>query len=71
MAQILQDLKPGDTLVENVPVPLVRAGHLLIRTRSSLVSASTMFVRRVIVIWLLDRMFQSAALVRKVVQKTA
>jgi predicted dehydrogenase len=41
MKQILQDLKQGDTLVENVPVPLVRAGHLLIRTRSSLVSAGT------------------------------
>ena len=41
MRQILQDLKQGDTLVENVPVPLVRAGHLLIRTRTSLVSAGT------------------------------
>ncbi len=41
MKQILQDLKQGDTLVENVPVPLVRAGHLLIRTRTSLVSAGT------------------------------
>lgn len=41
MHQILQDLKQGDTLVETVPVPLVRPGHLLIRTRSSLVSAGT------------------------------
>ena len=41
MKQILQDLKQGDTIVENVPVPLVRAGHLLIHTRSSLVSAGT------------------------------
>jgi predicted dehydrogenase len=41
MQQILQDLKQGDTIVENVPVPLVRPGHLLIRTRNSLVSAGT------------------------------
>ncbi|MEO7387506.1 MAG: zinc-binding alcohol dehydrogenase, partial [Gammaproteobacteria bacterium] len=41
MQQILQDLKQGDTIVEQVPVPLVRAGCLLIRTRSSLVSAGT------------------------------
>ncbi|MEO8224829.1 MAG: alcohol dehydrogenase catalytic domain-containing protein, partial [Gammaproteobacteria bacterium] len=41
MQQILQDLKKGDTIVEHVPVPLVRPGHLLIRTRNSLVSAGT------------------------------
>lgn len=41
MQQILQDLKQGQTRVETVPVPLVRAGHLLIRTRNSLVSAGT------------------------------
>ena len=41
MQQILQDLKQGDTIVEHVPVPMVRPGHVLIRTRSSLVSAGT------------------------------
>ena len=41
MQQILQDLKQGDTIVEQVPVPLVRPGCLLIRTRASLVSAGT------------------------------
>ena len=41
MRQILQDLKQGDTIVEQVPVPLVRPGCLLIRTRASLVSAGT------------------------------
>jgi len=41
MQQILQDLKQGATIVETVPVPLVRPGHLLIRTRRSLVSAGT------------------------------
>ncbi len=41
MQQILQDLKQGDTIVETVPVPLVRHGHVLIRTRNSLVSAGT------------------------------
>ncbi|MEQ1802919.1 MAG: bi-domain-containing oxidoreductase [Gammaproteobacteria bacterium] len=41
MHQILQDLKQGDTIVEQVPVPLVRRGHLLIRTGRSLVSAGT------------------------------
>jgi len=41
MQQILQDLRQGQTRVETVPVPLVRPGHLLIRTRNSLVSAGT------------------------------
>lgn len=41
MQQILQDLKQGHTTVETVPVPLSRAGHLLIRSRNSLVSAGT------------------------------
>lgn len=41
MKQILQDLRHGDTTVETVPVPLVRPGCVLIRTRRSLVSAGT------------------------------
>lgn len=41
MKQIIQDLKRGDTLLEEIPAPLVRKGHLLIRTRRSLVSLGT------------------------------
>jgi predicted dehydrogenase len=41
MKQILQDLRHGETAIEVVPVPLCRPGHLLIRTRRSLVSAGT------------------------------
>ena len=41
MLQVLQNLKNGETEVLDVPVPGVRAGHLKIRTRTSLVSAGT------------------------------
>lgn len=41
MKQIIQDLKSGDTLLEEVPVPLVRKGHVLIKTHRSLVSLGT------------------------------
>lgn len=41
MKQILQDLRSGDTLLEVVPSPGTKAGHLLIRTSRSLVSAGT------------------------------
>jgi predicted dehydrogenase/threonine dehydrogenase-like Zn-dependent dehydrogenase len=41
MKQIIQDLKKGDTILEDVPAPLVRKGHLLIRTTRSLVSLGT------------------------------
>lgn len=41
MLQIIQDLKKGDTLLEEIPVPLVRKGHLLIRTKRTLVSLGT------------------------------
>ncbi len=41
MKQIIQDLKKGDTLLEEVPAPLVRKGHLLIRTHCTLVSLGT------------------------------
>ena len=41
MKQVLQDLSAGKTLVEEVPCPKVRAGHLLIETRLTLVSAGT------------------------------
>ncbi len=41
MKQILQNLENGDTILEEVPCPRVKAGHLLIRTTTSLVSAGT------------------------------
>lgn len=41
MKQIIQDLKNGNTLLEEVPAPLVKNGHLLIKTTRSLVSLGT------------------------------
>ena len=41
MKQIIQNLKSGDTILEEVPAPLVRKGHLLIKTHRSLVSLGT------------------------------
>ena len=37
MKQILQNLKNGKTELVEVPCPVVRAGHLLIRTSVSLI----------------------------------
>ncbi|PHN08589.1 bi-domain-containing oxidoreductase [Flavilitoribacter nigricans] len=41
MKQILQDLRSGATRLEEVPVPIVQPGHVLIKTRRSLVSLGT------------------------------
>jgi predicted dehydrogenase/threonine dehydrogenase-like Zn-dependent dehydrogenase len=41
MKQIIQDLKKGNTILEDVPAPLIRKGHVLIRTHRSLVSLGT------------------------------
>jgi len=41
MHQILQNLKNGQTILEDVPCPSVKPGHLLIRTSASLVSTGT------------------------------
>jgi len=41
MKQILQNLGSGETLLADVPDPLPRPGHLLVQTRSSLVSIGT------------------------------
>lgn len=41
MKQILQDLKSGQTLLADVPAPGCEPGHLLIRTRATLVSQGT------------------------------
>lgn len=41
MKQIIQDLKTGATLLEEVPAPRVKPGYLLIRTTRTLVSLGT------------------------------
>ena len=41
MKQILQNIKDGSTELADVPAPGPRAGHLLVRTRRSLISAGT------------------------------
>lgn len=41
MKQIIQDLKKGDTILEEVPTPRVKAGTVLIKTTRSLVSLGT------------------------------
>ena len=41
MKQLIQNLKSGETLLEEVPVPRPGRGQVLIRTRHSLVSLGT------------------------------
>ena len=41
MKQIIQDLKKGDTILEEVPVPRVKSGCVLIQTTRTLVSLGT------------------------------
>lgn len=41
MKQIIQNLKTGETSLEEIPVPKVKKKHLLIKTRKSLVSLGT------------------------------
>jgi predicted dehydrogenase/threonine dehydrogenase-like Zn-dependent dehydrogenase len=41
MKQIIQDLKNGNTILQEVPAPCVKSGHLLIQTTRSLVSLGT------------------------------
>lgn len=41
MKQLIQNLQTGETLLENIPVPQVRKGCLLIKTHCSLVSLGT------------------------------
>ena len=41
MKQIIQDIKDGLTILEEVPVPQVKSGHILVRTSRSLVSFGT------------------------------
>ena len=41
MKQLLQNLKTGETIVEDIPCPNIIPGSLLIRTSKTLVSAGT------------------------------
>jgi predicted dehydrogenase/threonine dehydrogenase-like Zn-dependent dehydrogenase len=41
LKQIIQSFKTGETILEDVPAPLVRRGHVLIQTTRSLVSIGT------------------------------
>lgn len=41
MKQIIQNLKSGETILENVPAPVVKKGNVLIRTHRTLVSLGT------------------------------
>jgi predicted dehydrogenase/threonine dehydrogenase-like Zn-dependent dehydrogenase len=41
MKQIIQDLRNGDTILEEVPVPSPGTGHILVRTSRSLISLGT------------------------------
>jgi len=41
MKQIIQNLKSGETILEELPAPLVRTGHVLIQTSRTLVSLGT------------------------------
>ncbi len=41
MKQIIQDLKNGETILEEIPVPMVKTGHVLIKTANTLVSLGT------------------------------
>ena len=41
MLQVFQDLKDGDTKLLDIPMPLAKDGHLIIRTKRTVVSAGT------------------------------
>ena len=70
MKQILQNLKSGETVLEVIPSPRIRAGELLIRTSTSLVSAGT---ERMLVDFgkanLIDKARQQPDKVRMVIDK--
>ncbi len=58
MKQIIQDLKNGNTILEEVPAPNVKSGHLLIETTRSLVSLGT---ERMLVEFGKSNLFQKAS----------
>ena len=41
MKQIIQDLKQGNTILEEIPAPQVKNGQVLIKTTRTLVSLGT------------------------------
>jgi len=41
LRQIIQSFKTGETILEKVPAPLIRKGHILVQTTRSLVSIGT------------------------------
>ena len=41
MKQIIQDLRTGDTILQEVPAPIAKPGQILIQTTRSLVSLGT------------------------------
>jgi hypothetical protein len=41
MRQVLQDLSNGSVRLQSLPAPNLAAGHLLIRSRASLISSGT------------------------------
>ena len=57
MKQIIQDLSSGDTILEDVPAPLVKNGQVLIQTTRSLVSLGT---ERMLVEFGKSNLFQKA-----------
>jgi predicted dehydrogenase/threonine dehydrogenase-like Zn-dependent dehydrogenase len=70
MKQIIQDIKDGRTILENVPVPKVTTGHILVRTIRSLVSLGT---ERMLVDFgkanIIDKARQQPDKVKQVLQK--
>ena len=41
MKQIIQDLKSGQTILEEIPIPTIKSSHVLIKTSKTLVSLGT------------------------------
>ena len=70
MRQVIQSARTGRLAVREVPEPLVRAGHVLVQTRASLISAGT---ERMLVSFARKSLAGKAAerpdLVRKVIAK--
>lgn len=70
MKQILQNLKSGELMIEDVPAPGVKSGHLLIQTHCTLISAGT---ERMLVDFgranLLDKARQQPEKVKQVLRK--
>lgn len=59
MFQIIQDLNKGNTILQEIPAPLVKPGHILIQTTRSLVSLGT---ERMLVEFGKSNLFQKAKL---------